>query len=302
MIAGPAWRTAVVEGASLWAPALPGWEYAAAALGPGSPAAPASAAAAAPARPAPRSLATNERRRAPDSVLAALQVAEEAVAQAAAGSGRSAATLASVFTSAHGDLPILDAMLRTLAGEPQLLSPTRFHHSVHNAPSGYWAIASGSHAPSTALAAFDHSAGAGLLEALVHLASEQAPVLVVGCDTGAVGPLTSVNASRGLLAWAMVLGPAASQAARPNPCFALQWRIVTASNRGPAAAHAADATNCAAQAIGPNPQADVLPLFAALVARRACTVALRCGAQLTLELQVQPQADAGQGSASGLAA
>jgi len=31
-------------------------------------------------------------------------------------------------------------MCKTLADDPLLLSPTRFHHSVHNAASGYWAI------------------------------------------------------------------------------------------------------------------------------------------------------------------
>ena len=63
-----------------------------------------------------------------------------------ADAGHDAAALASVFTSAHGDLPIIDALCTTLAGDPLLLSPTRFHHSVHNAASGYWAIGSGSRA------------------------------------------------------------------------------------------------------------------------------------------------------------
>ena len=105
-------------------------------------------------------LAANERRRAPVTVLLALEVASAAVAA----SGHAAATLASVFTSAHGDLPITDTLCRTLAEQPLALSPTRFHHSVHNAASGSWAMASGSHAASTALAAGGHSFAAGLLE------------------------------------------------------------------------------------------------------------------------------------------
>ena len=137
------WHEACIDGLALWTPAWPGWDAAAPALRAAPIESPTNEAAsptpAPAARPAPSGLAANERRRAPDSVLVALQVAEQAVAQ----SGHAAASLASVFTSAHGDLPIVDALARTLAGDPKLLSPTRFHHSVHNAPSGYWAIASG---------------------------------------------------------------------------------------------------------------------------------------------------------------
>lgn len=294
-------HTAFVEGLSLWAPTLPGWVHAEPVLGghdgaadrktPSGEAPVSNIAINATARPVPRSLAANERRRAPDSVLAALQVAEEAVAM----SGCSAAALASVFTSAHGDLPILDAMLRTLATEPQLLSPMRFHHSVHNAPSGYWAIAAGSHAASTALAAFEGSAGAGLLEGLVQVAAEHEAVLVVGCDTGAVGPLVSVNASRGLLAWALVLAPERG----PHSRFELQWRL--AEHTAPAGvALAAAAANAASAALAPlfaNAQAASLPLFKALASHRSdARLAMACGAGRALELRLQPLGCAGQGA------
>ena len=99
------------------------------------------------ARPAPALLAANERRRAPDTVLVALEVASQALLHAgfsAADSSEDSAEdsasphdLASVFVSSHGDLPITDALCTTLASNPRLLSPTRFHHSVHNAASGY---------------------------------------------------------------------------------------------------------------------------------------------------------------------
>ena len=47
------------------------------------------------------------------------------------------------------------------------LSPTRFHNSVHNAPAGYWGIATGAHGPHRLrLCAYDASFAAGLLEAL----------------------------------------------------------------------------------------------------------------------------------------
>jgi hypothetical protein len=276
-------REAFIDGIALWTPALPGWNHAAPALrGVANPPADIAAATAnapaQPARPAPTGLAANERRRAPDSVLVALQVAEQAVAM----SGHAAATMPSVFTSAHGDLPIIDALARTLAGDPRLLSPTRFHHSVHNAPSGYWAIASGSHAASTALAAYDHSFGAGLLEALAQLASTGAPVLLAGCDTEAVGPLASVNTSRGLLGVALVL------AARPGPRsrFVLRWQIGAQADAAPAALEAP--RSAAGRALATNALADALPLFEALAAGKDTTVAVRCGPSLALRLTLRP--------------
>ncbi len=275
-------REAFIDGIALWTPALPGWNHAAPALR-GEAAPPPGAAALQPARPAPTGLAANERRRAPDSVLVALQVAE----QAAAMSGHAPATLASVFTSAHGDLPIIDALARTLAGDPRLLSPTRFHHSVHNAPSGYWAIASGSHAASTALAAYEHSFGAGLLEALAQVASTGAPVLLAGCDTEAVGPLASVNTSRGLLGVALVLAAAPGRCSR----FALRWET------GEAPAAIDGPTRATARALASNALADALPLFEALAAGDSATLWLRCGPgvaiQLTLRPWLQPRAGAG---------
>ena len=50
------------------------------------------------------------------------------------------------------------------------LSPTRFHNSVHNAPAGYWGIATGAMAAVDGLCAFDASFAAGLLEAATRLA------------------------------------------------------------------------------------------------------------------------------------
>ncbi len=57
-------------------------------------------------------------------------------AAAIAGSGRPAADLPCVFVSAHGDLSINDYACSTLATDPSVLSPTRFHNSVHNAAGG----------------------------------------------------------------------------------------------------------------------------------------------------------------------
>ncbi|HWH82680.1 MAG TPA: beta-ketoacyl synthase chain length factor, partial [Burkholderiaceae bacterium] len=189
---------AFIEGIAFWAPSLPGWAHAAPALrgAAGGIVPPAK-------RPAPELLPPAERRRAPDSVALALEVATHAVAQ----SGRRADELLSVFASAHGNLALTDAICRTLVEAPLALSPTRFHNSVHNAASGYWGIATGCRRASTALSAFDCSFAAGLLEALTQCAADATPVLLVGCDTEATGALASTNHSRGLLAVALVLAP-----------------------------------------------------------------------------------------------
>jgi hypothetical protein len=225
-------------------------------------------------RPAPTLLGANERRRAPASVLMALHVAEQAVAQ----SGIDATSLASVFTSAHGDLAIVDALCSTLAADPQLLSPTRFHHSVHNAPSGYWAIAAASRAPSSALAAYRGSFAAGLMEAAVQCTADARPVLLVACDTHARGALASVNTSRGLLALALVLSP--QRSARSS--WAVEWSL-----RGGAAAPPPPLRNEALRALEGNAMADALPFVEALSVGAPSPLELSLSPALALALTLQ---------------
>lgn len=257
-----------IDGIALWSPALPGWDAARAALSGGA------APAGAPARPAGALLAANERRRAPDSVLVALEVAQAAVAQA----GLDPALPASVFTSTHGDLGVVDALCRTLAADPLLLSPTRFHHSVHNAPSGYWAIASGCRRSSSAIAEFGHAFAAGWLEATALCRADDAPVLLVGIDTEACGALASVNHSRGLLGVALLLAPRCGAAS--------QWCV--ASHLVAAAAAAPALRSPAARALTGNAMADALPLFEALARGEAAALALPLGPMLAMALDLKP--------------
>ena len=193
--------TVHVEGVGLWSPQLADFTALRELLAGGAPAAPA-------ARPAAATLPPNERRRAPESVLLAVEAAGQAVAM----SGRDAASLACVFASSHGDQPITDYMCATLAQAPAELSPTRFHNSVHNAAVGYWTIATGCHAPSTAIAAQRASFGAGLLEASSLVVAEQRPVLLVCSDTAGRGPLGELTACTQPFGCALVLAPAAGAA------------------------------------------------------------------------------------------
>jgi hypothetical protein len=185
-----------VEGVGLWSPQLADFAALRAALQGEAVAPP-------PARPPAAVLPANERRRAPESVLLAAEVAGQAVAM----SGQEAATLACVFASSHGDQPIMDYMCAILASAPAELSPTRFHNSVHNAPAGYWTIATGCHAPSNAVCAQRASFGAGLLEAVGLALADARPVLLVCSDTAGSGPLTELTASTAPFGCAMVLSP-----------------------------------------------------------------------------------------------
>lgn len=199
-----------VEGVGLWSPQL-GDFAALGALLDGGTATPA------PPRPPATVLPPNERRRAPASVLLAIEVAGQAVAM----SGREAASLACVFASSHGDQAITDYMCATLAQAPTELSPTRFHNSVHNAAVGYWTMATGCHAPSTALAAQRASFGAGLLEAASQALTDDAAVLLVCSDIAGSGPLGELTHCRQPFGSALVLAP------QPSPSsiarLDLQW-------------------------------------------------------------------------------
>jgi hypothetical protein len=154
-------------------------------------------------KPAATTLPPNERRRAPESVLLAAEVAGQAVAM----SGRAANALTCVFSSSHGDQAITDYMCTTLANAPKELSPIRFHNSVHNAPAGYWTIATGCHEPSTAVCAQRSSFGAGLLEAVSHALADRCPVLLVCSDIAGVFPLVEETGCTQSFGCALVLAP-----------------------------------------------------------------------------------------------
>jgi len=188
-----------VEGIGLWSPACGDFAALRAQLQGAPVAAP-------PARPAAAVLPPNERRRAPESVLLAVEVAGQAVAM----SGRAASELPCVFSSTFGDQSISDYMCSTLATTPTELSPTRFHNSVHNAPAGYWTIATGCHATSSAVTAGRASLGAGLLEAAVFCVAEQRPVLLVCSDIAGHGPLAEMTGTTSPFGIALVLAPAAT--------------------------------------------------------------------------------------------
>ncbi|HET7300933.1 MAG TPA: beta-ketoacyl synthase chain length factor [Oleiagrimonas sp.] len=157
----------------------------------------------APARPKPTRLSAGESRRVSTHVLAAIEVADQAVTMSA----HAPDTLPCVFASQQGDAGIMDYMCAVLADAPQHLSPTRFHNSVHNAPAGYWTIACGCRAASNSVAAAGSSFGAALLEAATLALTEEQPVLLVANDEPCGGPLGEVLTITQPFACALVLSP-----------------------------------------------------------------------------------------------
>jgi len=165
--------------------------------------------------PEARGLAPNEARRCPTTARYALDVGQQALRQA----GWEADHVATVFSSGSGDLEILDKNCRALAHPLPALSPTLFHNSVHNAAAGYWGIATGSHAATTSLSAYDDSFVAGLLEALLLVAPGN-PCLLVAYDIPAPPALATVRHVSAPFAVAFAL----TADRPPDHAIRLDWR------------------------------------------------------------------------------
>jgi hypothetical protein len=221
-------------------------------------------------RPAPSLLAPTERRRAPEAVLLAIEVAQQACSMA----DRDPLELPNVFASAYGDLAINDYLCATLASAPQDVSPTKFHNSVHNAPAGYWSIATGCMASSTALSAGVTTFGAGLLEAALLAHSESCAVLLAVCDVAAVGPLADAVPCRAPFAVALVINPTSGRSMA-------RLRISPEHT-----AELAPEANVLHALYRDNPTARSLPLLTALARRKQQSLALPAGPNLNLRMEI----------------
>jgi len=271
-----------VRGVGLLGPGWADWKTGAATLR-----APESWQRAATVVPAPARLPANERRRAGTVVKAALAVADEAVAMADA----DPAHLATVFASSTGDPANCHALCEALAAEPaaRVVSPTRFTNSVHNTPAGYWHIATHSMRASTSLAVYDDSFGAALLEAAVWCQIQGEEVLLVASDVPYPEPLHALRPVADTMAVALVLAPAAADAAaRRRAPWTLRLQTAT---------EAAPPTPCSYPGLealrSQIPAARALPLLCAMAAGPGrAPVALRLDAAegCTLDLTVEGHA------------
>ena len=255
-----------IEGIGVWSAQMPGWDAAADVLC-GKLDRTANTAA----RPAPSLLAPTERRRAQEAVLIAIEAAQQACTMAV----REPRDLPIVFASAYGDLQINDYLCATLAHEPKDMSPTKFHNSVHNAPAGYWSIATGCMASSTALSAGAATFGAGLLEAALLAHTESCAVLLTAYDIAAVGPLADLVPCEAAFAVAFVLAP---------PSQRTMARLQLYCER--AAAELAPEADVLHASLRGNPAARSLPLLTALARRTPGTQWLSAGPALNLRMEI----------------
>ena len=214
--------------------------------------------------PVPDLLPAREGRRAPLHVRLAL----EAAAQACRENGVPLNSVLTVFTSAMGDIQITDYMCRTLATENPMLSPTKFHNSVHNAASGYWAIGAENRLASTAIAAGENSFGAGLLEAVILAGDTAMPVLLVAYDVPAPGPLMAVSRNRQPFACGILLSGAAGNSG---------WRELSLQAEHDVASTPAADMPWLKQLAAENSSATAADLLRALAQPGACSGLLQLG-------------------------
>ena len=268
--------SAVIESVGLIGPGLASWVEARAVLAGRAP-----YEAARTVVPAPASLPSAERRRTGTSVKLALAVGHEAVAA----SGRDAASLATVFSASGGDGQNCHAICETLASDDRKLSPTRFHNSVHNAPAGYWSIATRAMAPSNVLCAYDGSFAAGLLESLCQVAVDGVPTLLIVFDTEYPAPMRDVRPVPDAFGVALLL----------SPVQGANVRTVAGTDTSALARIDARLTDTPASVLAvpefeqmrrSNPAARALPLLEALAKQRPASVVLDYLQDVQLQLDI----------------
>jgi Beta-ketoacyl synthase, N-terminal domain len=151
--------------------------------------------------PSPEWLPPAERRRTSDIIKLALCAGREALVSA----GHAITDAYTVFTSSGGSGEVIHQICESLATAERDVSPTRFHNSVHNAPAGYWGIATRNEWPSTSLCAHDASFAAGVLEALAQVHAATQPVLLLAHDLRYPAPLDGVRPVQGVFSVALLL-------------------------------------------------------------------------------------------------
>jgi hypothetical protein len=259
-------NTLFVENIGLMAPGLAGWLASRGVLTGEQPYS---------AEPMPAAIATllptNERRRTTATVKLALQVAQEAMAQ-----GKM--QVHTVLASSGGDSEVLDKICVALTEPDRPVSPTQFHHSVHNTPAGYWAIATGCTLPSLSLSAYDGSFAAGLREAAALAWMEMAPVLLIAYDLPLPFPLSERRLIVEPFAVALLLNP---EVAGPRLAMLRFNRKTT----GPATS--LENPLLEALRLG-NPAARSLPLLCAIARQQAQGVALPVVNDEFLPVEIEP--------------
>lgn len=255
-----------VDGIGLLGPGLSGWEQALEVLAERMP-----YAAGATVLPPVEKLPPAERRRVGVPVKLSMAIGLEAARHA----GADFASLATVFSSTESDCDNTHAILEALASSERAMSPTRFHNSVHNAPSGYWSIATGSMQPSTSLNTYDATFAAGLLEAATQIQSNGKPCMLLAFDTAFPEPIRRLRAIPDAMGVALVLSPQQTPASCASLTLSLGDDTATTMSHSALEQMRLDI-----------PAARSLPLLALLAQQRSGTVVVDYLESLSLAIDV----------------
>ena len=225
----------------------------------------------------PALIPARERRRAPPFVKMAVEVMGQACSAAQA----DPAGLATVFATAMSDMDTTDYMCRTLVESPRLVSPTRFHNSVNNAPSGYWSIATHSHAPANAPCSYRYSASMALLEAAAQVKAERRRVLLCMQDEASPPALEHVSAAREPLALALLMAPSGEGVRELARC---RLELMNGTGGWPALPPALD------QKFEGNPAAALLSVALASIGADPVRIEMPTSPAMRLQLLIEPVA------------
>jgi hypothetical protein len=168
----------------------------------------------------PACLPAAERRRSSANVRLAIAAAEQALSQTAL----APQAMAMVFSSYEAAGAITHQLCEVLAGSREV-SPTQFHNSVHNAPSGYYSIAMNAKLAASSVCRGKWSFAAGLLNAATQALADEVPVLYVSYDSPLPLPLCDAMPVLESTAIGLVLTPAAT------PRSMAEWEITLNSGK-----------------------------------------------------------------------
>jgi hypothetical protein len=265
---------AFVEGVGLAGPGLPGWHESVAVLRGQAP-----YEFSPTVIPPLELLPPAERRRTVPTVKLALVVAHAALRDAE----RDPVRVATVFGSSGGDGETIETILETLTTtETREVSPTRFHNSVHNAPAGYWAIATGCREPSLSLCAHDQTFAACLLEAVLQVSFDSRPVGVFVYDQPYPRALGIARPILGAFGVGLMLAP------EPSAKSIAALTLSLARDQGPSTA--LEDEGLERLRLG-NPAARSLPLLAALASARAQRLVFENTGADDLIVEIEPLID-----------
>ncbi len=227
--------------------------------------------------PKPEIIPARERRRAPLAVKLAVEVASQAFEQ----TDIAASDTACVFASGMGDTSITDHMCRAVATADKLLSPTKFHNSVHNAAAGYWSISTGCMMPANSISAFNYTAALALLEAGTQCQVQQRPILLVLFDTSTPATFAGSMTVDEDFAAALLLSPGRDDS-RPAIEINMNGDEPTPSSKGQ--------KRDLSKVTTANPAAQLLPLLHCIATQTTEPISLPVGTGSSLTVQLSSSA------------